>query len=120
MDGFLVWEGYLKQELKRYEDEGQLDIILGMYVKQIVDNGIICEPTGTSPNTFDVPAIVNMDAERLIACDTVVVGTGREPLTHMFNLLRGNVPELYAIGDCVKPGWAHNATREGADIGITI
>jgi 2,4-dienoyl-CoA reductase-like NADH-dependent reductase (Old Yellow Enzyme family)/NADPH-dependent 2,4-dienoyl-CoA reductase/sulfur reductase-like enzyme len=120
MDGVLAWEGYLKQELKRYEGEGQLEVLLYMYAKKIVQGGIICEPPGSTPNTFDVPGIGSLDAERLIICDTVIVGTGREPLTHIFKMLLGVVPELYNIGDCVNPGWAHTAIREGAEVGISI
>jgi len=120
MDGIFVWEGYILPEIKKYEDEDRAEVITGMYVKEIVANGILCEPPGATPNTFDVPAMVTVGAEKLIECDTIVVGTGREPLNHLFRELQGKVPELYAIGDCVKPRWAYNATGEGATLGITI
>jgi 2,4-dienoyl-CoA reductase (NADPH2) len=120
LDGFLVWNGYIMQEVKRCEEEGTLKVLNNMYVKEIKADGVICEPPGKTPATLDIPSLVTTDAEEMIKCDTVVVGTGRESVNKIFDELQGAVPELYAVGDCVKPRWTYTATGEGATLGIEI
>lgn len=120
LDGLLIWGGYIQYALKAAQEEGKLEILTSTYVKELTGKGVVCGNPGGTPNSFDVPNYGAMDGEQFIECDTVVVGTGREPLTQLFKELQGKVTELYAIGDCVKPGWSHNATRDGADIGISI
>lgn len=120
LDGMLTWAGYIQNALQAHVAEGKLEIATYTYVKELVADGVVCEHGGATPNSYKVPAIKNLDLDRVIECDTLVVGTGRDPLHHLFRELQGKVPELYAIGDCIRPGWSHDATRDGADIGISI
>ena len=106
---------------KKEKIEGsEIEVLTGMYVKEITSEGVLCEPTGLADPCLDVGVEVTVDAERVISCDGVVVGTGREPINVLFKNLQGRVPELYAIGDCVKPRWAYNATGEGARVAIGL
>ena len=116
LDGPYVWDGYLKPELK---NKG-VTIITGSYVKAFTGKSVLYEPAGLVASTRDIGVIISCDAETEIPCDTLVVGTGREPNNALCKILQGRIPELFAIGDCVKPRWSYSATGEGASVGITI
>lgn len=116
MDGALVWNGYLMPKL----ESSEIEVLTGTYVMEISTEGVLCGPAGITPNAFDVGPLISTDAETMITCNTVVVGTGREPLKCLYQKLRGVVPEVYEIGDCVKPRWTYSATGEGARIGINL
>ena len=55
-----------------------------------------------------------------VEADTIVVAVGAKPNDALLKALEGKVPELYAIGDCVKPRRMINAIHEGAEIGYQI
>ena len=38
-----------------------------------------------------------------IRCNTVALALGLKSEDQLYNLLRGNIPQLYAIGDCKEP-----------------
>lgn len=50
----------------------------------------------------------------LLRTDTVVVAVGLKPNRGLAEVLKGKVPELYEIGDCVKPRRLLDAIHEGA------
>jgi len=116
LDGALAWNGFLMPKLKISE----IEVLLGTYVQEILPEGVLCGPSGMAPYASDVGALIGTDAETIIPCDTVVVGAGREPLKNLYQELRGVVPEIYEIGDCVKPRWTYSATGEGARVGINL
>ena len=55
-----------------------------------------------------------------VEADTIVVAVGAKPNDALVKELDGKVPELYVIGDCLKPRRMINAIHEGADIGYQI
>jgi 2,4-dienoyl-CoA reductase-like NADH-dependent reductase (Old Yellow Enzyme family)/thioredoxin reductase len=55
-----------------------------------------------------------------VEADTIVLAVGAKPNDALLKALEGKVPELYAIGDCVKPRRMINAIHEGAEIGYQI
>jgi pyruvate/2-oxoglutarate dehydrogenase complex dihydrolipoamide dehydrogenase (E3) component len=55
-----------------------------------------------------------------LEADTVVLAVGAVPEIRLFAQLKGIVPELYAIGDCVEPRDALAAIREGAEVARKI
>jgi len=55
-----------------------------------------------------------------IPCDTVVLAVGTKPNDGLYDELVDKVPELYKIGDCVKPRKAIDATQEAADLVFKI
>jgi 2,4-dienoyl-CoA reductase-like NADH-dependent reductase (Old Yellow Enzyme family)/thioredoxin reductase len=56
----------------------------------------------------------------LLPADTVVLALGASPLNHLFDTLKDNVPEIYAVGDCVKPRKILEAVREAYDVAKMI
>ena len=55
-----------------------------------------------------------------INADTIVIATGATANEKLIRELQGKVPELYSIGDCVKPRKIIDAISEGANIGHQI
>ena len=57
---------------------------------------------------------VYSDAERRIeAVDTVVLAVGSRSTDALYRALKGQVPALYAAGDCVAPRGVHQAILDG-------
>jgi len=57
---------------------------------------------------------VHSDAERRIeAVDTVVLAVGSRSTDALYRALKGQVPALYAAGDCVAPRGVHQAILDG-------
>jgi len=52
--------------------------------------------------------------------ETVVLTVGARPLNALSDDLRGLAPEIYAIGDCVRPRRAVDAVHEGANLALKI
>lgn len=55
-----------------------------------------------------------------LKADTVVLAVGVKPEKELIEALKGVVPEVHAIGDCVEPRDAMWAIREGAEIARQI
>lgn len=55
-----------------------------------------------------------------LSVDTIVLAAGSSPVNRLAEELKDLVPELYAIGDCVKPRDARDAVVEGAEVGRMI
>jgi 2-enoate reductase len=56
----------------------------------------------------------------LIRADTVILAVGMKPENQLIGVLKGIVPELYSIGDCISPRDAMAAMRDGAEISRQI
>jgi 2,4-dienoyl-CoA reductase (NADPH2) len=52
--------------------------------------------------------------EHKVAADAVVLAWGRAPNRGLAGSLKGKVPKLYTIGDCVRPREIVDAVKEGA------
>jgi len=57
----------------------------------------------------------NGDRQTIIA-DTVIPSLPLEPNEELFRNLEGKVPEVYAIGDCARPGLILEAIAEGSRV----
>ena len=55
-----------------------------------------------------------------LEADTIVLAAGSVSNTWLASKLKGKVPELYFIGDCVKPRNIRHAMHEGATLGIQV
>ena len=53
--------------------------------------------------------------EQFVEADTIIT-SDYESNTELYKALEGKVPELYAIGDCVKPGTILDAIHQGARV----
>jgi 2,4-dienoyl-CoA reductase (NADPH2) len=58
--------------------------------------------------------------EDVIACELVVVQTGRMPVTELFETLRPTGMELHMIGDCVTPRRMSHAVFEGYRLACSL
>jgi len=58
--------------------------------------------------------------EEIIQADTIVIAAGSNPNNELIGSLQGKALELYAIGDCVRPGLISDALRDAARMGRAI
>jgi 2,4-dienoyl-CoA reductase-like NADH-dependent reductase (Old Yellow Enzyme family)/thioredoxin reductase len=89
---------YLKERLAQHG----VTILTGVRVERITDRGAILE-----------------DGNEIMA-ETVVLAAGGKVDDMLMESLKGKVPEIYAIGDCVGPRMIMDAIREGAAVGHKI
>src|SRR5437870_7697252 len=57
---------------------------------------------------------------RIEAVDTVVLAAGSRSTDSLYRTLKGQVPELYAAGDCVAPRGVHQAILDGTRVARAI
>jgi mycofactocin system FadH/OYE family oxidoreductase 2 len=68
-----------------------------------------------------IVANVHAGAERRIeSVDTVVLAMGSRSTDTLYRALKGRVPELHAVGDCVAPRGVHQAILDGSQAGRAI
>ncbi|MBI2832246.1 MAG: FAD-dependent oxidoreductase [Chloroflexi bacterium] len=65
-------------------------------------------------------ADVHTQEERTVEVDTVVMSTGYRANDSLWRTLTGQVPELYAAGDCYSPRRALDAIHEGYNTAFKI
>ena len=95
-----------RMHLEKLLADSQVEILTKTELLEITDKGIV---------------IADKDGRRsTLEADTVVFATGFEPNDTLFKALKGKVPELYSIGDCVVPRKATDAISEGFRIGRLI
>jgi hypothetical protein len=58
--------------------------------------------------------------EEKVLCDSFIVSMGRKSDDVLFENLRGDVPEIYRIGDAEKIGEIFEAMKSANEIGRTI
>ncbi|MFC2017209.1 FAD-dependent oxidoreductase [Chloroflexota bacterium] len=69
----------------------------------------------------DEGAFVEKDrSKRLIEADTVILAVGATSDKDLYERLKEIAPEIYCIGDCVKPRKALEAMREGMEIALRV
>lgn len=66
--------------------------------------------SGVRPGAVEVEDLKS-SRKYSIDCDTVVLSMGVRPDNALYNELKGSFKNVYAIGDCVKPGRIYNATQ---------
>lgn len=67
-----------------------------------------------------VIAIDKRAQKHVIKADNVVLAMGQKPSRELHETLKGQVPELYAIGDCATPGKIIQAIQQGFRIAHQI
>jgi NADPH-dependent 2,4-dienoyl-CoA reductase/sulfur reductase-like enzyme len=55
-----------------------------------------------------------------IPVDTVILSLGLEPRTETVSLFKGLAPDVYTIGDCVKPQTIKEAVHGGFNVAVEI
>jgi NADPH-dependent 2,4-dienoyl-CoA reductase/sulfur reductase-like enzyme len=71
-------------------------------------------------STVLVANVYSGEERRLEGVDTVVLAMGSRSTDALYRTLKGQVPELHAIGDCVAPRGVHHAILEGARVGVRL
>ena len=84
---------------------------------RLFSKGVVLTP-GTELRAVEgatvVVANVHSGAERRIeSVDTVVLAMGSRSTDGLYRALKGQVPELYAAGDCIAPRGVHQAIIDG-------
>ena len=61
-----------------------------------------------------------VEGERELLADAVVLGTYERPAQELYMALKGQVPSLFRIGDCVAPRRIEQAILEGRQVGEQV
>ncbi len=94
-----------KQQMLKMLEDGEVTMLTNTSVLEITDEG----------------AIIDHDrGQEEVEADTIVVAIGLEVKSRLRDELEGKVPEVYAIGDCVKPRRVLEAIWEGFRIARLI
>jgi 2,4-dienoyl-CoA reductase (NADPH2) len=64
--------------------------------------------------------IIKDDEMRLLKADKILPAMPLSPNLELMNKLKGKVPEIYTVGDCVSPGIIPDATAAGWEAGNKI
>jgi pyruvate/2-oxoglutarate dehydrogenase complex dihydrolipoamide dehydrogenase (E3) component len=80
--------------------------VINMHIQEITENGVCAIDNDWKRHTFD--------------CDTVITTLGYVPNNALGEAFDGTVPELYTVGDCVKPGNLLTAVHDAAYIARQI
>jgi len=107
-------EGQLAPEVGRKRLTEHMDALdrLGVAVngavacEEIVAGGIVIRP--------------ERGASRRLAADTVVLAGTLEPDTHLYDELKGAVPEAYAVGDCTGLGLIRKAVADATRVAAAL
>lgn len=93
-----LFEANAQQLVKMVLDSG-IEVFTESEVKEITDQGVI---------------IVDKEGrESSIKADTIVTACGFQPNNGLYESLVNQLPEVYAIGDCVQPRQVMSAVWEG-------
>jgi mycofactocin system FadH/OYE family oxidoreductase 2 len=92
--------------------------------RRLFTRGVVLTP-GTELRAVEgstvVVANVYSGVERHIeSVDTVVLAAGSRSTDSLYRTLKGQVPELYAAGDCVAPRGVHQAILDGTRVARAI
>jgi len=83
-----------------------IKVVRSTEIKEITDKGVVTMDREWRTNELEA--------------DSVVLARGYVPNRRLYEALKGQVPELYAIGDCVKARNIRAAVHEGAYVGRQI
>ena len=97
------------------------DIVL--WKQRVLAHGVIITPH-TSVVRIEPGQVIVVDrfaeGERALPADAVVLGTYERPSQELYMALKGRVPRLFRIGDCVAPRRIEQAILEGRQVGEQV
>jgi hypothetical protein len=91
--------------------------------QRVLPHGIIMTPHTTVVRIEPGKVIVVdrfAEGERELPADVVVLGTYERPSQELYLTLKGHVPSLFRIGDCVAPRCIEQAILEGRRVGEQV
>lgn len=100
-----------------------MDLMNRAYILQKVREYGVKLLTNMKMESITGTGVIVIDRERniqTIEADTVVLAMGYVPRNSLAEELKGKVPELHVIGDCVKPRRIIDAIHEGSYVGRII
>lgn len=87
----------------------------------LIDYGVHLYPNSPLLEIGKKGVYINYDNDLLfLGADTVILAVGTKAQNSLMKEIKGIIPEVYAIGDCVEPRDALRAIREGAELGRQI
>jgi 2,4-dienoyl-CoA reductase-like NADH-dependent reductase (Old Yellow Enzyme family)/thioredoxin reductase len=91
-------------------------------LKQSLMDYRVCLYTGVTVHSISERGVSVIDNYQMLflKADTVVLATGSKVENELAEQLKGFVPELYTIGDCVEPRNSMDAIHEGFKVGREI
>ncbi len=92
--------------------------------KRLFTRGVVLTP-GTELRAVEGSAVVvanvySGDERRIEGVDTVVLSAGSRSTDSLYRALKGQVPELHAVGDCVAPRGVHQAILDATRVARAI
>jgi NADPH-dependent 2,4-dienoyl-CoA reductase/sulfur reductase-like enzyme len=91
-------------------------------LKQSLMDYRVCLYPGVTLHSISERGVSIIDSYQMLflKADTVVLATGSKAENALAEQLKGLVPELYTIGDCVEPRNSMDAIHEGFKLGCEI
>lgn len=83
-----------------------MTVLTETVVRSIVDGG--------------VQVVSRSGEERLIPADNVIIALDREPNRELLKFLKGEVPVVHTIGDCIEPKTIQHAIHSASALARTI
>lgn len=96
-----------KRGIKRIESDGMYGLL------------VTVDSAGAFPPHTGTLRIGPVDEETL-AADVAVIGIKRRPVDELYDALRGEVDELYSVGDANEPRTVEEAIAEGSAAGRSV
>ncbi len=91
--------------------------------QRVLPHGIVVTPHMTVVR-IEPGKVIAVDrfaeGERELPADVVVLGTYERPSQELYTALKGHVPHLFRIGDCVAPRRIEQAILEGRQVGEQV
>jgi len=93
-----------------------------LLLRRLVEKGVILMPKVKYEEITQAGLMISSGGSHktLLRADTIILAAGSNPNNDLFKTLKGQVPECYAIGDCVKPRHILEAVEEGMDVALKI
>jgi mycofactocin system FadH/OYE family oxidoreductase 2 len=119
---FLLRRGRQVEVISRLFHPGQdigITSIVPLYTR-LFGAGVVLTPhtdlVAVEGSTVIVANVYTGDERRIEGIDTVVLATGSRSTDALYRALKGQVPALHAVGDCVAPRGIHHALLEGTRV----
>jgi len=119
---FLLEQGRRVEVVSRLFYAGQdvgITSIVPLYTR-LFSQGVVFTPhtdlVAVEGSTVVVANVYTGEERRIEGVDTVVLSMGARSTDALYRALRGRVPALHAVGDCVAPRGVHHAILEGTRV----
>ena len=92
--------------------------------KRLFTRGVVLTPgtelRAVEGSTVIVANVYSGAEQRIEGVDTVVLAAGSRSTDGLYRALKGQVSELYAVGDCVAPRGVHQAILDATPVARAI